>query len=139
MEFLPPELCKAALTGQLTTRQTAFMEQKWLSSLDMAQFNAVLEFYKRTMVAEASKSPSIRTISDEQTELVTKALGTAFRDRVDQAPEGRLALAGALVQMKDSDPRLVCKASGLALDAHLDLAEPLRSWALVKFATDAAR
>ena len=141
MEYLPPELCKAAITGKLTTVQTAYMEQKWLSSLDMPQFSAVLEFYKRSMVAEATRSPAVRTISAEQMELVQKALGNAFKDRLDGTPEGRIALAQALVHIKDadSDPRLVCKASGIAMEAHLDLTDPLRSWALVKLAADVAR
>lgn len=139
LEFLPAPVCKALLAGELDTKKTNLAEHLWMSKLDAPRFQAMLDFNARMMIAEASERPSVRTLSADQQELAEKAFEAQLVPRIRAMPNPGAAVEVLKSGLKYGDPVTVCEVGKKIVEANLAIAEPVRSWALLKFVTDVAR
>jgi hypothetical protein len=131
-QAVPPPACKAAYLGRLPLKEASALELRYVASLPLKQFEAVLQLYREAIEAELAGYPSARTITNEQADQTEQALEAASAQRV------RVALSPQTIARLSADgerasPSEFCTFVSASLRGLLDLRKPYKSWQLTRF------
>lgn len=128
---MPASACKSLFLGKFDTRQAALMEQRYNASLPLGAFEAIVNLYRDSSLAELTKYPDARTINAQQAQGAERAHELAVAARVRRLPPG---LSDRVMQNPEAaDAAEACLWFRETTSAALDLTEPYRSWFMTRF------
>jgi hypothetical protein len=125
---LPPTICKAALTGQITGEkgETALMVYLF-RKMPSAEVDLFLRLIRKATFAEVRNFPSVKKVNESQRKLAEDAFGKLFIDELANHPIGdKLLIAAA--DLNRADESVACEVGRLTIGTILKMRGEVSEW-----------
>jgi len=130
--WVPAPLCKSMYTGRLDTIAATAVERRYVVQLPIGGFESITGLYRQAVEAELARFPDVRSINAQQASLAENVFQSASTKRL-RAQLAQDAIFRVSNDAEAAPAAEVCAALSATLEGMLDMAEPYRSWQLIRF------